>query len=567
MTAKPNIRWQFLLALACLGLVFALLSFQVQTSALCTTRVPADGGSFVEGIVGAPRYLNPLLSDANPVDREISSLVFDGLTRYDESGELVPALAERWVVGEEGRSVSFTLDDDVTWHDGEPFTAEDVVFTYQLLQDEAFPAPDALRTLWQPVSISSRGTYSVTFTLPERYSPFLEATTRGILPEHILGDVPPADIAQHDFNRSPVGTGPFTVPAGENWQRTGRLHLVPSRSHWPQGVVMDNVELRFYPDFETLLEAYEAGHVQAINRVPANAFRPLVSSSDVRMYNAPLPRYTQLLFNLSDGGMPALTQREVRHALAYALDRRALIDQALDGQGVPLEGPYLPSSWAYNPGAISVYAHEPLSATQLLENAGWNLSEGDDVRQSEGQRLDLQMLLVDEPIQRSLAAAIAGQWADVGVAVELNAVEAEAFPTSLAERAFDVAITEVAASGDPDLYDFWSQPAIVNGHNYAAWNSRRASEALEQARQIWDVGERKTYYDAFLRAFSSALPAISIYQHVYSYAVSEDVRNVDIGRIDHPRERYEGMADWFLLYRDVTVSCPAATVTPAQASS
>ncbi len=556
MTSKPNIRWQLLLAVVCLGLVLSLLSFQVQSVGLCTTRVPAAGGSLVEGIVGAPRYLNPLLSDPNPVDREVTSLIFDGLTRYGEGGELVPSLARDWQVSEDGRTVQFDLRQDVAWHDGEPFTAADVAFSYGLLQDDLFPASETLKALWQTVTISQTGRYSVTFTLPEPYSPFLDATTRGIVPSHVLGDVGADQIAEHSFSRAPIGTGPFMVPPGENWQRSGRLHLTPNPAFWMQGVSLDNVELRFFPDLATLVEAFEAGEVQALNSVPAPAFTEIATQSAARLYTTTRPRYTQLLFNLSETGMQALRQREVRQALATAVDREALIDQALRGQGVALDGPYTPDSWAYNPSALTVYAHSPVSATQLLEQSGWTLTEGAQVRQSDDLAFSIRLVLVDDPVQRAVAAAVAQQWAQVGVETQLDPLPFEGYATALAERNFDVALMEVTTDNDPDLYDFWSQPAIVSGQNYAAWNSRRASEALEQARQTWDIAERRAYYDVFLQAFSGALPAISLYQHVYTYAVSDEVQNVDIGRIDHPRERYASMHDWFLLYRDVAVSCP-----------
>ena len=559
MTSKPNIRWQLLLAVVCLGLILSLLSFQVQSVGLCTTRVPASGGSLVEGIVGAPRYLNPLLSDPNPVDREITSLVFDGLTRYDDDGQLVPALARDWQIGEEGRTVSFRLREDVSWHGGEPFTAADVVFSYGLLQDEAFPAPPTLRALWQTIVISQTGSYGVTFTLPEPYSPFLDATTRGIIPQHILGGVAAEQVAQHAFNQSPIGTGPFIVPAGDNWQRSGRLRLVPNPAHWLQGVSLDQVALRFFPDLASLVEAFEAGEIQAVNSVPAPVFAEIAAHTEAHLYTTTRPRYAQLLFNLSESGLSALRQREVRQALAYAVDREALIDRALRGQGVLLNGPFIPDSWAYNPAALTVYAHQPVSATQLLDQSGYLLAEGGQVRQQEGQPLTLRLLLVDDPLQRAIAAILAEQWAQVGVQVQLEAVALDSYTTALGERSFDVALTEVSADNDPDLYDFWGQASIVNGHNYAAWNSRRASEALEQARQTWDIAQRRAYYDVFLQIFSAEAPAITLYQHVYTYAVSAEVQNVDIGRIDHPRDRYASMHDWFLLYRDVAVSCPEAT--------
>jgi peptide/nickel transport system substrate-binding protein len=562
MPMQPNIRWQLLLAAVCLGLVFSLLSFQAQSEGLCTTRVPASGGTMVEGVVGAPRYLNPLLSDTNPVDRDLTSLLFDGLLRYDETGRLAPALASGWQVSEDGLTVTFSLEDDVTWHDGQPFTAEDVVFSYRLLQSDSFPAAPAVRTLWQSVAISSDSPSSVSFTLPEPFAPFLDATTRGIVPAHLLGAVPPAQLPNHEFNRQPVGTGPFMVPAGDNWQRTGRLRLAPNPEYWRQGTQLDSLTFRFYPDTGSLLEAFQAGEVQAMNNVPSRFVPEVLSLERTRLYTAPAPRYSELLFNFD--GHPALSTMEFRHALAYGLDRETLIDQALAGQGLPLDGPYIPTSWAYNPATLSLYAYNPISATELLDQAGWLALDGDGVRQRVGEAgaepLRLRLLLPDEQQHRAVAANLATQWREIGVALELELRPAPEYAAALAAGNFDVALVDVVAEGDPDLYAFWSQEALMRGQNFGRWNSRRASEALEHARQLWNEAERQVYYDAFLGLFSRALPALTLYQHVYNYAVSEAVNELEIGRIDHPRDRYETMADWFLLYRDVSVRCPETPV-------
>lgn len=143
---KPDIRWQALLAVAGLALALMFLSFQSQSAALCTVTVPAAGGTFVEGVVGRPRYLNPLLSDPYPVDRQINDLIFEGLVGYDEQDQIVPALAESWAISEDGLTFTFTLREDATWHDGESVTAADVAFTYGLIQHEDFPAPIICKT-------------------------------------------------------------------------------------------------------------------------------------------------------------------------------------------------------------------------------------------------------------------------------------------------------------------------------------------------------------------------------------------------------------------------------------
>jgi len=351
---KLHLRWQLFLAFIGFSLVFSLLSFQVQTVGLCSTRVPAAGGTFREGIVGAPQYLNPLLADPYPVDRELVSLLFDGLTRYDASGRLTPNLAENWRIGEDGRSVRFVLRDEITWHDGEPVTAADVVFTYSLLQDDAFPGSAALKMLWQSVTINQIDDRTVEFVLAEPYSPFLAATTRGLLPAHILEGVTAASLPDHEFNQAPVGTGPWLVEPDQDWQSSRRLRLTPFPAAWRQGTQISALEFRFYPDEAGLLAAFNAGEIHAINSISASLLPQVANIQGIRLFTVSAPQYTQLLFNLTETGSAALRSVAVRQGLAHALDRDMLVDAALNGQGLPLEGPYLPSSWAYNPAQMTL---------------------------------------------------------------------------------------------------------------------------------------------------------------------------------------------------------------------
>ncbi len=554
---KPNLHWQLLLALACLGLIVSLFSFQAQTAGgLCVVSVPAPGGNLVEGIVGAPVHLNPLLSDTNPVDKELASLIFDGLLLYDSEGRLQPNLASSWEISEDGLAVTFTLRDDIYWHDGEPITAEDVLFSYGLLQDEEFPIPDGLRALWQSIQITSDDPLHVTFTMPEPNASFLEMTTRGIIPAHILEDVPVGELAEHDFNRFPVGSGPWMVNQRANWPNTGSLQLSPNPSYWSQGMQVSGLEYRFFHDNDALMAAYRAGEIQAINTIPPSLLQDYLQLPGLRLFTAPAARYSQLLFNLTESGSPAVSTAETRRALALGLNRRQLVDEVLQGQGLPLEGPYLPSSWAYDPALLPALNYDAATAVSLLESAGWTLPAGSTVRQNNGEPLELDLLFWDVPPYREIAEKAASDWAELGVRVSMQPENLSGFREALAGRDFDVALADVTPPGDPDLYDFWSQEAVVRGQNFAGWNNRRASEALEQARRVWSDEERLPLYQAFLGYYNSDLPALTLFQYVYNYGLSDTVHEAEIGLIENPRERYQTLSSWFLLFRDVLVGCP-----------
>lgn len=564
-TMKFHLRWQILLAVLAFSLTAALLSFQVQSTSLCTTRVPAAGGVFVEGVVGLPQYLNPLLSDPFPVDRELVSLIFDGLTQVNEKGRIVPALAENWTVSEDGRTVRFVLRDDVTWHDGQPVTAEDVVFTYGLMQDENFPGPAALRNLWQNVTITQVDERTVEFALPEPYAPFLTETTRGILPAHLLQGVTAVSLAEDSFNQFPVGTGPWMVNANEDWRQTGQLQLLPNPVYWRQGTQIPVLAFQFFPDETTLLEAFADGRIQAINSISPAMLPEAAAVPEIRLFTAESPHFTELLFNQGENGVALLKSVEGRQALANALDRQAVIDRVLNGQGLLLEGPYLPTNWAYNPAALTYYQYDPTAAQLALDEAGWVKVEGAPARQNEaGEPLQLRLLTLAGTPYEPLAEEVAWQWADIGIdAVVETAADGAALREALAAGEFDVALVDVTPPVDPDLYDFWSQEAIVRGQNYGRWNNRHASEALENGRQIWPVAERRPFYDTFLRLFNSDLPALTLYQHATTYALSPTVEQAEIGKIRQPRDRYKTFAQWFLLYRDVSIACPVETPLPA----
>ncbi|MFO7682605.1 MAG: ABC transporter substrate-binding protein [Chloroflexota bacterium] len=563
---KLNLRWQILLAVIALGLVFALLSFEAQTTGLwqapglCSMPVPTTGGTFVEGVLGAPQTLNPLLADTYPVDQELNSLIYDGLTRYGDNGLLEAALAESWSVSEDGLTVTFRLRPDGVWHDGEPVTAVDVVFTYGLLQAEDYPGPAAVGELWQSVNIQQIDDLTVAFTLPEPYAPFLDATTRGILPAHLLDGETAVSLQTSAFNKAPVGTGPFMVDESVDWQENGRLRLLPNPNTWPQGVNIAALEFQFFPDEESLLNAFQNNTIHAINRVSDSALPLLAAQPEARLFTAPDNRYTILLFNLDQppSGLPA--NPSGRQALVYALDRPAVIGEALNGQGIPLEGPYLPTSWAYNPGLLTPYNYDGAAAAAALDAAGWLLPEGGSVRQKDGAPLLINLLTLDTPANRSLATVIGEQWNRAGVNAQITlAANVAELRQQLAVGAFDAALVEFAPPGDPDLYDFWSQEAVVRGSNYAAWNNRKASEALEFGRQTWPVEERRPFYDTFQRFYNQDLPALTVFQHVYTYALSPEVNEAEIGLITQPRDRYQTLAQWFLLYRDVMVVCPDKT--------
>jgi len=239
-----HIRWQAIIAFTGIAMTMAFLGFL--SFSRTTVTVPDVGGVYREAVAGKPQFINPLLAQYNQVDQDLTALIFNGLTRSDGQGGLEPDLAKSWIVSEDGLVYVFKLREDIRWQDGEPFTADDVMFTLSLMQDPEFPGVPYLGNLWQTVTVEKLDDYTVRFTLPEPFPAFVDFTTIGILPHHLLKDMPARDLLNHPFNLSPVGTGRFRLD--EVNAEFARLSANPYYAG-PQPRLA-HVELHFYPSYQ-----------------------------------------------------------------------------------------------------------------------------------------------------------------------------------------------------------------------------------------------------------------------------------------------------------------------------
>jgi len=358
-------RWQVVITLLGIALLGALLAYLTFTFA--TVIVPGSGGTYVEGLAGNAQYINPILCQHNQVDRELCSLIFNGLTRLNERGEAIPDLAERWEISDDCLVYTFYLRRDVLWHDEVPFSADDVVFTIEAMQDPGYRGAPYLAELWRSVEIAKVGSHTIKFTLSEPCAPFLDYTTIGILPAHLLAEVPAESLPNDPFNLHPIGTGLFKVE-----KVTAEYALLQANPlFYGPHPYLNKIEFRFYLTHEGILDAYERGEVQGISRVlPQDLPRAVEANSGLQFFSARWPGYTLILLNLQDPELPFFQDKLVRQALLYAVDRQELVDRVLQGQGLVAHSPILPETWAYENG-VARYEHNPERAEDLLDEAGW----------------------------------------------------------------------------------------------------------------------------------------------------------------------------------------------------
>lgn len=538
------LRWQALIALSGILLFSSVLVFLSQS--LTTTFVPEPGGTYIEGVPEQPVNLNPLFLESR-TDQDIAALVFSGLTRAAADGRLEPDLARHWELSPDSLTYTFHLRDDVFWHDGEPFSAADVAYTISVLQDPTYTGNLALAEVWRTTRVEVLDPLTLRVTLPEPYAPFLSFTTFGMLPSHLLKGYSVVDLATLPFSRRPIGTGCWRVTD----ESAGSITLRTFPDFYGPRPLLDKLILRFYPDASAVFEGYRRGEIMGLGRVRPEDVSQVAEEPELTLWNASLDGFTGIVLNLS---RPLFADPAVRQALLYSLDRPSLIARVLYGQGLVANSFIVPTNWAYNPG-IKQYPFDQKKARQLLERAGWVDQNEDGVREKDGVAFTFSLVTNrEDPRRVRLTEEIARQWARVGVKAEVKTVNFDALTQDvLRPRDFDAAmIALLDLPTDPDPYPlFHSSQTEGDGHNFAGFVNERADLLMVEGRRVLDEKVRREIYFDFQDLFAEQLPILPLYHPVYNYAVDARVRDVQVGPLNQPSDRFRTLPDWFIKTRRV----------------
>src|SRR5437763_3576927 len=449
---------------------------------------PAYGGTYVEGVAGVPQYLNPVIAATN-VDEDGWRLVFSGLTRYDQTGAIVPDLASTFHTESDGRIWTFEIREDATWHDGQPVTADDVVFTVKLLQDRGYVGPysDAFRG----VTVDKISMRTVRFALPDVYGPFADSTTVPLLPSHLLGNVPYAELSRQPFNASPIGTGPFRETEVDGRQvvllRNDDFYRTrPARGR----PYLDKVILRFYPDQSDALLALPHGEVDGVGGLYSQDGARARSPSSAGLHRLPTDTVVSLFLNVRPEKV-IFRDRAVRQAIATAIDRGRVLQLAADGRGTVADEFVPSSSWAYVKD-VTRYTYSTDDAIALLDAADWKDHDGDGIRDKGGQKLAFAISTSDEPARAAAATQIQHDLNAVGMSVTVKSMPFGQLVDSVArQRSFGGLLVEIGISVDPDSYPFFHSTEVNDpGHNFSGFSTLPIDRNLARARRTFDEHAR-----------------------------------------------------------------------------
>lgn len=511
-----------------------------------TIVVPEPGGSYTEGLIGNPRFINPLLAAGNDADRDITSLVFAGLFRADGSGAIVPDLASQFKISDDRTEYTVELKNGLEWHDGEPLTADDVLFTLQLMQNPELKSP--LKWLSTGLGATKLDARTLTFKLKEPAADFPQFFTVGIIPQHLWEAIPVAMAYRAEANTRPIGAGPYLFKKLTR-DTQGVIHsmvLERNKNYHGETPFIDEIIFKFYPDTETALSALKNKNVEGLGFVPLQYQQELTSISWLTVHSLDLPQYRALFFNPHKNEV--LKDRAVRRAIAKAVDRDTIVNEALAGSAVSIVSPLLPELTPTSTVA-ALAGYNPDEAIALLDGAGWKLTEGSPVRKKDDKELSLTITAVDQPELRAVASLLQGNLASVGFSMRVNYIPRGEIKKSIIEpRNYEALLFGQITASPQDLYAFWHSSQTAHpGNNLTIIANKDIDAAVDGIRSAADAGQQQAYFEALTEKLAFEGFATFLYTPMYLYPVHSKIKGIkQLQTVAAPSDRFASIATWYI---------------------
>jgi len=451
---------------------------------------PEYGGEHIEGIIGTPRYINPILAQTNDVDLDLVELIYSSLI-YD--------LTDRIETSDDNKSYTLYLKQNIKWHDNEQFTANDVLFTIQLIQDPVYQSP--LRINFQGVGIEKVNDFAVKFTLKDVYVPFLSALDIGILPKHIWQEISSQGFALAEANIRPIGNGTFKfkkLQKGKN----GNIKSIYLESFNKQAY-LKQIILKFYPNEQELLQGFRQNEIDSLGYISSANLDKL--NNNLEIHHLTIPRYFAVFFNLD-----RIKDLKTRQVLAAAINRQEIINKVLFQKA-------------------------------KINNHKYNF-------EIENIDLSFELVTTDWPELIQTAEILKEQWQAVGAQVEIKIVDSATIQQDyIRPRNYDALLFGEVLDSDPDPFAFWhSSQKQDPGFNLCLYDNPKADKLLVEARQTIDAKKRKELYEQFDKLLETDLPAIFLYNPIYLYGTAKKIKNINLDKIALPSKRFQDIEEWHI---------------------
>lgn len=514
-------------------------------------EVPTNGGTLNEGIVGTPRFVNPVLTISD-ADRDLTMLIYSGLLRMGPANELIPDLAEKYEVSENGLCYTFILKPDLLWSDGTKLTTDDVIFTIDLIKNPG--TKSTRRASWEGIETTKIDERTIRFCLPNPYAPFLENTTIGLLPKHIWEGLLPEQLPLSNFNIQAIGSGPYKIETVSR-DTTGIItsySLKINKNFALQKPFIENIVLKFYPSEKKLIEAYQQKVVDSLSALsPQRTLEIKRADSFLKTYL--LPRVFAVFFNQNDS--PIFAEKEVRTALNLIINKQDIVNKVLQNFGLPINNPIPPGSLGFieEKSAPTATSEEQINqAKQLLEKNGWKWNEKENIwekkKNKQTLKLEFSLTTSNMPELVQTAQLLKEAWQTIGMKTDVKIYEiGDLEQNVIRPRKYSALLFGEVMGRDPDAFAFWhSSQRNDPGLNVALYTNISVDKILEEARAIFDSKKRAEKYQEFQKELKKDLPAIFLYSPSFIYLLPQSMSGLQEKSITIPSERFSQVYNWYL---------------------
>lgn len=542
-------RWVFLFFLLTLIISTIVLLESINKSFMVS--VPTTGGSLSEGIIGSPRFVNPILAYSS-VDNDLVSLIYSGLMRKSADGRLFPDLAEKYEISKDGLTYTFTLKDNIFFHDGKPITASDIIFTLNKVKDPIIKSPQ--KANWDGVSIEKIDEKTVRFSLKQPYASFLENATIGILPEHLWTNSP---IEINELNINPIGSGPYKIK-NISKQSSGLInnYKLTSFNKFILGKpYITNITFKFYPNEEDSVSALSNGDIEQISSITPENTR-ILKSKKYLIDSSVLPRVFGLFFNQNQNQL--FTNKSVIEAINLGIDKDKIVREVLLGYGVVIDSPIPPNLIAYQKlgGEKNSRREEDLAKAQdILTKDGWKkgadgfLEKTTTINKKKTiKKLEFSISTGNSLELAKSALLIKEDLIAIGMNVDVKTFEIGNLNQSVIRpRKYDALLFGQIINHESDLLAFWHSTQRKDpGLNIAMYTNTKVDKILEDASIIIDEISRIKKYAQFEDEIKKDMPAVFLYSPNFIYVISKDLKGISIDHIISPSERFLNIYSWYL---------------------
>ncbi|MFZ2151873.1 MAG: peptide ABC transporter substrate-binding protein [Minisyncoccia bacterium] len=512
---------------------------------------PLPGGAIFEGVIGSPYAINPVLA-VSQTDKDLTALIFSGLTRKGNNGTIINDLAKEYTLSNDGLTYTFTLKDDLVFHDNKPLTAYDIAYTIDKVQDASVRSPHRLE--WEGIEVKIVDEKTIQFVLKKPFPDFLKNTSIGILPKHLFEDNPNEAFSVLSYNTEPIGSGPFKITPGKITRKNGVpvAYTLDRNEKFALGApLLETIHIQVFDTEEAVANALKRGDVTSASSLSAEYAHLFIEGGNLEARRSPLPRAFGLFLNQNK--VKALQDIKVREALNTSLDRALITYETFYGFGTPVV--------SAAPLAYRVQDH-PIQESketimQMFLDAGWSKNDA-GILNKKGESLKFTIATIDIPELKTIAEFVRNTWQDLGIEVTIDVYSlGDLRDILVADRSFDILLYGIVVDEDADLYTYWHSSGRTHpGLNVSQYVNKRVDTILESIKNGLATG---TDVEAVLDQIKSDIPAIFLFSPDFIYITEKKLHGVDIQEVENAEDRFNTVYMW---YRDTERVWPALLHLP-----